>query len=879
MNSEKSKQSRVHIAAQSLVADWLSTRAMNFGTPLAAIQRNTRAEHIFLENELLVDANDRSTLSYLSERHDAEIVPLPPVPPQPRGMDPSRARSVDKMPMPVLVRFKGETVPLEPLNAVAEQHPEGILRVTSRAGAGTLALAALLVRDGRKALLNSVGASCVLPITQSTEGPGPNNDAYQWPEYAGPSNIAKAWQLMQAYSLAGGDHHPTFLGIFDAGFSLNDDGTPWAPPGQSPDVTNFIQHNLVADFPYPGFTESPSIAAGSNDEPAKPWHGSAMLSVAAAPVNNNAGVAGAGGIASMDGGQIVIPCLLKTLRSVRQILWGVKLCVAWGVDVGSMSFSLEYPVWYFPSSIWEETFQFAADQGMVIIASAGNDAAELPDKVIYPATRTPGVITVGAIDTPSGNLPRNDSNFGSSVDIWAPGTNIHIMPDKSTQATSLASGTSVAAPMVAGIAALMKSINPTLTAGDVKRILLETGHTDSPDQKVTVSLDALAALLRVMGDKLPADQQEPNNTRETARPIFPGPGGILAPVGPTTIGSDESDWYSFQVGEFSSLSVNVDFLPGLSYLTVELVSDDPESRAPSETNYFYQGGRTNITVAVIAPGGYRLAVKGNRPNLYELRVQLSSSPLLPDQFENNNTREHPAAFTFQKGATPGLRFDQRFRPGTYDANLHVAGDPDFYSIEDIKEFIFAESVFRIEGTDAPVDAVLFGADGKQIDQVQGVRKLRFVLPGSNCLVRVTGAQQTRYLLTVHTELKKGITLPGPLQEEVVVPVPHYTPDPPFVMQEWEKFLQIQVTDELKQVGSLRLTGAMGLTMELLADNGTTLVAGQNVEKGASSALEMNLSSVPTGTYILRVGRDLPASSRLDPTLGARVAHFHLGPGW
>ena len=72
-----------------------------------------------------------------------------------------------------------------------------------------------------------------------------------------------------------------------------------------------------------------------------------------------------------------------------------------------------------------------------MIAAAGNDGENLPTIfTILPATRTPGVITVGALDA-DGATARGDSNYGSSVDVWAPGTSIHTVADPFNPQVSL----------------------------------------------------------------------------------------------------------------------------------------------------------------------------------------------------------------------------------------------------------------------------------------------------------------------------------------------------------------------------------------------------------------------------------------------------------
>ena len=123
----------------------------------------------------------------------------------------------------------------------------------------------------------------------------------------------------------------------------------------------------------------------------------------------------------------------------------------------------------------------AVQAGVMIIASAGNDRKNQPT---FPCSYE-GVICVGAI-TNNGNLTQY-SDFGGRVDILAPGDDIvSLFPKKldpdnlRIQGYDQLSGTSQAAPHVAGIAAMMKSLNPTLSLNEWKARLLAA--TSTPPQ-------------------------------------------------------------------------------------------------------------------------------------------------------------------------------------------------------------------------------------------------------------------------------------------------------------------------------------------------------------------------------------------------------------
>ena len=110
--------------------------------------------------------------------------------------------------------------------------------------------------------------------------------------------------------------------------------------------------------------------------------------------------------------------------------------------------------------------QRARNAGILFVAAAGNDGS---GSVSYPAAYN-GVIAVGAID--SGNNKADFSNYGSKLDLVAPGVSVYsTYPGNRYQGMS---GTSMATPHNAGLMALMLDANPTLSPAQVDQILEQT---------------------------------------------------------------------------------------------------------------------------------------------------------------------------------------------------------------------------------------------------------------------------------------------------------------------------------------------------------------------------------------------------------------------
>lgn len=119
------------------------------------------------------------------------------------------------------------------------------------------------------------------------------------------------------------------------------------------------------------------------------------------------------------------------------------------------------------------------DSGVVLTVSAGNSNS---DACAYSPARVPNAITVGAtnIDDSRGAIINTDgsrtyySNWGPCLDVFAPGTDITSLWDNSDVDTATISGTSMASPHVAGVAALYMEDHPNATALEVRDAIVDT---------------------------------------------------------------------------------------------------------------------------------------------------------------------------------------------------------------------------------------------------------------------------------------------------------------------------------------------------------------------------------------------------------------------
>lgn len=161
----------------------------------------------------------------------------------------------------------------------------------------------------------------------------------------------------------------------------------------------------------------------------------------------------------------------------------VANAIRYAVDNGASIINMSFGKYYSPQrAAVEEAIRYAETKGVLLVHSAGNESKNLDQTMQYPAPtyrdgkRIPNMITVGASSrTNNAELAAEFSNYGRhAVDVFAPGNQIYSTVPGSKYANK--SGTSMAAPVVAGMAAVLKSYFPTLTATQLKSILLQSAQ-------------------------------------------------------------------------------------------------------------------------------------------------------------------------------------------------------------------------------------------------------------------------------------------------------------------------------------------------------------------------------------------------------------------
>ena len=161
----------------------------------------------------------------------------------------------------------------------------------------------------------------------------------------------------------------------------------------------------------------------------------------------------------------------------------VALAIRYAADNGAKIINTSFGKYYSPHSDWvRDAIKYAASKDVLIVNAAGNEAVDLDTKDVFPndaigvgAEVSDNFLSVGALNFKYGSeLIANFSNYGKiNVDVFAPGTKIwSTTPDNKYESLG---GTSMASPGVAGVAALIRSYYPDLTAPQVKKIIMQSG--------------------------------------------------------------------------------------------------------------------------------------------------------------------------------------------------------------------------------------------------------------------------------------------------------------------------------------------------------------------------------------------------------------------
>ena len=205
-------------------------------------------------------------------------------------------------------------------------------------------------------------------------------------------------------------------------------------------------------------------------------HGTHVAGIIAAQRNNGIGMNGVA--------QNVEIMAVRAVPNGDEYDKDIALAIRYAVDNGAKVINTSFGKYFSTHPDWvRDAIKYAAENDVLIVNAAGNESINLDEEMVYPNDQTPensveisdNFLTVGALNYDYGSkLVASFSNYGKkNVDVFAPGTKIWSSTPNNEY--EFLQGTSMAAPEVAGVAAMIRSYFPKLTAPQVKKIIMDSG--------------------------------------------------------------------------------------------------------------------------------------------------------------------------------------------------------------------------------------------------------------------------------------------------------------------------------------------------------------------------------------------------------------------
>ena len=393
-------------------------------------------------------------------------------------------------------------------------------------------------------------------------------------------------------------------------------------------------------------------------------HGTHCAGIVAAKTNNAIGVASIG----FNITYIPVKCKLSSTSgsSIQAAMEGVQYAINTPAKIISMSWGSGGS-----SSVEQMVFDYAWQQGIALIAAAGNNGNQVQ---FYPANYN-HVLAIG--NTASSDARSTSSNYGNWLDLMAPGTTIYNCLAGSNSSYGNQTGTSMATPMVAGAAGLLISVNPGLTPDDIYKCLQDSADNIDAQNPTILGLigsgrlNAFRSLGCAVAGVVPIARFTSNNNQVCAG----------SPVQFTDLSyNTPTSWvWTFQGGTPATSTLQNPIVswaaPGTYSVTLEAIntrgrdtsiqaqymvvigggqplpfSEDFESNSLQTNNWFVDNPDSSFTWDIATTGGNpRGGVKSGWMNFYDYATNGRKDGLVTPSFD------------FSPYSSVGFRFSRAFR--------------------------------------------------------------------------------------------------------------------------------------------------------------------------------------------------------------------------
>jgi len=252
---------------------------------------------------------------------------------------------------------------------------------------------------------------------------------------------------------------------------------PMIEVGLNPDVDprNIVGDNY--DDPYEKYYGNPDCK-GPNC-----LHGTHVAGIIAAKRGNSVGMDGV----AADVRIMAVRCVPNGDERDKDVANAIIYAVDNGATILNMSFGKKYS---WNKKCVDDAIKYAQSKGVLLMHAAGNDHLNIDEVTHYPTPKFEGkgtasnMMTIGALSwKPDSLIAANFTNYGKkSIDLFSPGVDIYsTLPENEYKDLS---GTSMATPVAAGVAAVLKSYYPKLTPEQIRKILVKSSVKTYKGKKV-----------------------------------------------------------------------------------------------------------------------------------------------------------------------------------------------------------------------------------------------------------------------------------------------------------------------------------------------------------------------------------------------------------
>lgn len=466
-----------------------------------------------------------------------------------------------------------------------------------------------------------------------------------------------------------------------------------------------LEHNELKDQLLPGM----NLLNPKNPPQDDHGHGTNVAGVIAALGNNNAGIAGI----LWESKIMPIKTMYANGTGSEAVLGeGIRYAVDNGAKIVVLSLGLNKYTPYM-----SEVVQYAEDHGVLLVAAAGNEG----NVVRYPAAY-PTVLAVGGVNVDKS--VHRLSNYGLELDLVAP---MRVFTTKLGSDYEYKEGTSMAAPQVAAVAALIWAKYPDLQPYEVRNLLRQTAEKLESEHWNPETGYGLLRADRALSAEYRPDLHKPNHTMEQATPLPPGK-MATAKIESAT----DASWFTIDAPYHGTLSVQLDKLNDSGgTLRVNVYRADGQEITAADGNLDSGNYRFNIEQGInyvrVSTTGL-LAADG---------IEYSILPMLEiykDSFEDNDHQ-----YTAHK---------LPLRDQTIKGTFHKESDQDWYVITVNKAGLLRVSV---SVDTARIDPVLLiqkkyeepGRINNNEDGESEISPVMEVLPGEY-YIRVSNVEDYMY---------------------------------------------------------------------------------------------------------------------------------------